>query len=381
MCDQTNNATGRNGYGAKLTNIFSTEFIVETASHKGKKKYTQTFRNNMSKKDEPVIVKYDGEDYTKVTFKPDLAKFGMTHLDEDILSLMHKRIYDLAGCNPKLKIFLNDTRLKITSFEDYVALYLKDSGIPHFCEKVNDRWEVCVAMSDGHYEQVSFVNSVCTTAGGTHVNHASEKVVKALLEAASKKSQAEIKPQHVKNHLWVFVRALIENPAFDSQTKGKLTTPASQFGSKCDLSESFIKKVLKSPILKKLLEWHQFQNQNLFKDVKRKSSTLADITSLEDAKYAGKKGRSSKCTLILCEGESAKTLVIAGLGVVGRDEYGVFPLRGKVLNVRDATFTAVQKNKELEHIVRILGLKPGVEYNDTSKLRYGHLMLMTDQVR
>lgn len=71
---------------------------------------------------------------------------------------------------------------------------------------------------------------------------------------------------------------------------------------------------------------------------------------------------------------------MAGLSVVGRDRYGVFPLRGKLLNVREASSNQVTNNSEIGNIKKILGLKQGVEYNTVKALRYGHLMIMTDQV-
>jgi len=107
-------------------------------------------------------------------------------------------------------------------------------------------------------------------------------------------------------------------------------------------------------------------------------ASVSGIVKLEDANNAG--GRNSKrCTLILTEGDSAKALAVSGLGVVGRDDYGVFPLRGKLLNVRDAGHEAIIKNVEIAHIIQILGLKRNVDYTSTDSLRYGHLMIMTDQ--
>ncbi|KAK6037902.1 hypothetical protein COOONC_24593 [Cooperia oncophora] len=77
---------GRNGYGAKLCNIFSTEFTLETSSKEYGKAFKQTWINNMTKDKEPQIVKATGDDYTKITFKPDLKKFKMSELDDDIIA-------------------------------------------------------------------------------------------------------------------------------------------------------------------------------------------------------------------------------------------------------------------------------------------------------
>ena len=108
--------------------------------------------------------------------------------------------------------------------------------------------------------------------------------------------------------------------------------------------------------------------------------SLSGMIKLSDANNAGGR-QASKCTLILTEGDSAKSLAIAGLSVVGRDHFGVFPLRGKLLNVREANHAQIMKNEEIQSIKKILGLQHNKEYTSVSELRYGSLMLMTDQVR
>lgn len=87
---------GRNGYGAKLCNIFSTKFTVETASREYKKQFKQTWADNMSKASEPKVADFRGDDFTKITFSPDLVKFKMETLDADIVALMSRRAYDVS---------------------------------------------------------------------------------------------------------------------------------------------------------------------------------------------------------------------------------------------------------------------------------------------
>ncbi|XXG56492.1 hypothetical protein AAC387_Pa03g3885 [Persea americana] len=381
---------GRNGYGAKLTNIFSTEFIIQTADGKRQKKYKQVFTNNMGNKSEPSITKCkESENWTKVTFKPDLAKFKMTELEADVVALMKKRVLDLAGCLGKtVKVELNGKRIPVKSFLDYVDLYLKstaksrgEESLPRVTEKVNDRWEVSVSLSDGHFQQVSFVNGIATIKGGTHVDYVTNQIANHLVNIVNKqKKDANMKPHAVKNHLWVFVNALIDNPAFDSQTKETLTTRQVSFGSKCELSPEFLKKVAKSGVVDNLLSWVDFkQNKELKKtDGTRTGGRISDIKKLEEANLAGK-AKAGECTLILTEGDSAKALAKAGISVVGSNTYGVFPLRGKLLNVREAGHKQIMDNAEIQHIKRILGLQQGKQYDSVKGLRYGHLMIMTDQ--
>ncbi|XP_011621441.1 DNA topoisomerase 2 isoform X2 [Amborella trichopoda] len=379
---------GRNGYGAKLTNIFSTQFVIETADGKRQKKYKQVFTSNMGSKSEPAITKCKaGENWTKVTFKPDLAKFNMTYLEEDVVALMKKRVVDLAGCLGKtVKVELNGKRLPVKSFVDYVDLYVKSASearpepLPRIVEKVNNRWEICVSLSEGQFQQVSFVNGIATIKGGTHVEYVTGQIANHIMNIANKKNKnAGIKAHTVRNHLWVFVNALIDNPAFDSQTKETLTTRQGSFGSKCELSEEFLKKAANSGIVESLLSWADFkQSKDLKKTDGTKCQRITGLPKLEDANQAG--GRNSeKCTLILTEGDSAKALAMAGISVVGRDHFGVFPLRGKLLNVREATKTQIKDNKEIQNIKQILGLQHGKVYDSVKSLRYGHLMIMTDQ--
>ncbi|KAL0871693.1 hypothetical protein ABMA27_004209 [Loxostege sticticalis] len=382
---------GRNGYGAKLCNIFSTKFTVETASKQYKKHFKQTWGSNMTKASEPKV-KESGkdDDFTKVTFSPDLAKFKMDKLEDDIVMLMSRRAYDVAASSPGVKVYLNGERIKINKFKDYVDLYIKgkedENGQPLkvVYEKVNDRWEVALTLSDRGFQQVSFVNSIATTKGGKHIDSVSDNIVKNVLEVLKKKNKGgvNIKPFQVKNHMWIFVNCLIVNPTFDSQTKENMTLQAKSFGSKCALSEKFITAVTKSGLVESVLTWAKFKAQTeLVKASGKKQSKLKGIPKLEDANDAGTKN-AHLCTLILTEGDSAKTLAVSGLSVVGRDHYGVFPLKGKPLNVRDASHKQVLENVEINNLIKIIGLQYKKKYNtvdDLKSLRYGKVMIMADQ--
>ncbi|RLN08265.1 DNA topoisomerase 2 isoform X2 [Panicum miliaceum] len=379
---------GRNGYGAKLTNIFSTEFVIETADGRRQKKYKQVFSENMGKKSQPQITKCkQGENWTRVTFKPDLAKFNMTHLEDDVVALMRKRVVDMAGTlGTTVKVELDGQKLSVKGFKDYVDLYMKSANsdrpaaLERVYEKVNDRWEVCVTLSEGQFQQVSFVNRIATIRGGTHVDYITNQIANYVMTIVNKKNKnANMKVHNVKSHLWVFVNALIDNPAFDSQTKETLTTRQGSFGSKCELPNNFLKNVEKIGVVSNVLSWADFKlSKELKKTDGKKNSRISGIPKLEDANEAGGKD-SDMCTLILTEGDSAKALAMSGIAEVGRDHYGVFPLRGKLLNVREANHKQIMDNAEIQNIKQILGLQHGKQYDSTKGLRYGHLMIMTDQ--
>lgn len=381
---------GRNGYGAKLCNIFSTMFTVETASKQFKRSFKQTWAANMTKTTDPKIKEFAGTDYTKITFCPDLAKFKMDRLDEDIVALMSRRAFDVAASTKGIAVYLNGKKLAVKNFKDYIDLYVKgedDSAgqpVKIVYEQCGERWEIACCPSDRGFQQVSFVNSIATTKGGRHVDHVVDNIIKQLLEVLKKKNKGgiNIKPFQVRNHMWIFVNCLIENPTFDSQTKENMTLQAKSFGSKCNISEKFIGSVSKSGIVESVLSWAKFKAQNdIAKTGGKKSSKIKGIPKLEDANEAGTKN-SYMCTLILTEGDSAKSLAVSGLGVIGRNFYGVFPLRGKLLNVREATFKQLAENAEINNLCKIIGLQYKKKYltmDDIKTLRYGKVMIMTDQ--
>ena len=142
-----------------------------------------------------------------------------------------------------------------------------------------------------------------------------------------------------------------------------------------------IKELAKSGIIDDIIKIAQLKEMSaLNKTDGKKTTSIRGLTKLDDAEWAGT-NKSKQCRLILTEGDSAKTFALSGLEVIGRDKYGVFPLRGKLLNVRDASITQLTNNEEIKNIKLILGLKQKKKYseNDLSKLRYGGIIILTDQ--
>lgn len=382
---------GRNGYGAKLCNIFSTKFTVETSSKQYNKCFKQTWTENMTKTTDAKINPVKGQDFTCVTFYPDLAKFKIESLDKDMISLLSRRAFDVAGCLRGVKVFLNGKKLPVKSFKDYIEMYVKNkddeqgNSLKIVHEIVNERWEVAVTVSDRGFQQISFVNSIATTKGGRHVEYVADQMANKFLENIKKKNKGgtNVRILQIKSHMWVFVNCLIENPTFDSQTKENMTLQVKNFGSKCQVTEKFLTNAMKCGVLESVLSWIKFKAQTELnqKCSGKKHSKLKGIPKLEDANDAGTKN-SIDCTLILTEGDSAKSLAVSGLGVVGRDKYGVFPLKGKMLNVREASHKQILENAEINNIIKIMGLQYKKKYesiDDLKTLRYGRLMVMTDQ--
>ncbi len=370
---------GKNGYGAKITNIFSTEFSIETQDHIRKLNYQQTFRNNMNIVEKPKITKSSKKPYTKISWITDVKRFGLEKFPEGMVPLMLRRIYDIAGItNKKISVYYNNEKINIKSFQDYTNLY--PTVFDKTYEYISDRWELsaCPSSSD-KFDQVSFVNGIGTSKGGVHVDMIVKQISSGAVSYIKKKHKKDIPEKYIKNHLSLYLNSVIENPSFDSQTKERLITPKSKFGSKPIVSDKFIKKLCDSGLSEKVMQFNDYKENNLNKKTNgKKKSKIRDIPKLDDANWAGTK-KSHLCTLILTEGDSAKSMAIAGLSVIGRDKYGVFPLKGKVLNVRDASIKQITENKEITNIKKILGLESGKVYKDIKSLRYGKVMIMTDQ--
>lgn len=247
-------------------------------------------------------------------------------------------------------------------------------------------------------------------------DHINAKMAKQL-DPLQNQPPINVTARMVRRHLLLCVNSLIENPSFDSQMKECLTSSPENFGSSYELPDGFLRKLVKpaathpddgdgdsedgsdanrgkgevggpgivEEVLRMAVGARQVNVARLLREVgasgKQTKRQVLSIPKLEDANLAGGE-RSADCTLILTEGDSAKALAVAGLEVVSRDKYGVFPLRGKFLNVRNVTVNQLAKNAELKGICAILGLQFDKTYetrDERRELRYGHVMLMTDQ--
>ena len=379
--------SGLNGAGVKLCNIFSEYFEVETVDAERGKLYKQRFSANMSVIEKPKITACKKKPYTKITFKPDYARFGggMKGLSNDMYEVMRKRVYDLCAVTDRdINIYFNDAKLEFKTFEKYVDLYIgSKSDHTRVYEAINERWEVIAAYNDfGGFEQVSFVNGLLTIRGGKHVEYIVNQIVKKMSDTIEKKCKGkQVKPQAIRDNLMVFIKCTIVNPAFDSQSKETLTTPASKFGSKAEISDGFITKLYKSGMADRVLEICALHEEKALKKTDgKKQNTIRGMPKLSDANWAGT-AKSKECFLLLCEGDSASSSALAGLAEVGRDRYGVFPLKGKVMNVKDVAAQKIADNDEIANIKKILGLETGKKYARIEDLRYGGIMLLSDQDR
>jgi DNA topoisomerase-2 len=367
---------GKNGYGVKLVNIFAKQLVLNVVDGKRQLKYTQTFANNMSVVNPPIVKACKTKPYVEIEWTPDFEKFGWKNgIPSQLLKVIERRVYDLTMTVGKsVKVTWCNTPVKFRDFATYCSWYLpKETSIVTDTPQVG--WQV--ALADNSFDKafsVSFVNGIWTRSG-KHVDEITNQVVSHIVTYLESKKKIKVKPGLVRDLLAVFICCFVENPSFSSQTKEILTSKVS-----CKLSEAFLKKIVsKLGIVDKVLE---AQNAKDVKDMKktdgRKQSRITGIPKLDDAVHAGT-SKSHECVLILTEGDSAKAMAISGLSQEQRKFYGVFPLKGKLLNVKDISAKKVEATEEIANLKKIIGLESGKKYTDIHSLRYGSILIMTDQ--
>ena len=376
---------GKNGFGFKLVLIWSMYGSIETVDHIRGLKYFQEFKENLNIINPPVITKHKGKPYTKITFRPDYTRLGIEGLTEDMISLFRKRVYDIAAVTDKnLKVRYNSQHIPVKNFTQYIDLYIgSKEETPRVYESGGDRWEYAVAISSTHeFTQVSFVNGIHTSKGGKHVEYILNQITRKLTEFIEKKKKIKVNMTSIKEQIILFIRCDIENPAFDSQTKDYMNTPFQKFGSTCVVSDKFIEKIAKLGIMDAACALTEIKTNKAVKRMDgHKTKTIRGIPKLVDANWAGTE-KSNQTIIIFCEGDSAKAGIVSGLSSEDRNIIGVYPMKGKIMNVRGETKLKVSENKEITDIKKILGLEMDREYTtieDVHKhLRYSKVMFMCD---
>src|SRR3989344_5734737 len=108
--------------------MFATRFRVDCLDSRRRKRFRMEWENNMRTRRAPVVTDVvpkrgsPARDYTEISFVPDLQRFGMTRLDKDIVALLTRRVYDIAGCHPTVRVTLNKRQIKLGGFQAYVRL-------------------------------------------------------------------------------------------------------------------------------------------------------------------------------------------------------------------------------------------------------------------
>lgn len=383
--------SGKNGLGSKATNIFSKEFSVKLFDTHTGHQYVQTWKNNMSEKDKPKITSPKQKNgYTQISFLPDFEKFGVTELSEDMRSLFFKNIVDTAMITG-VAVYYNGDKLPFKSMKDYAMLYYnnlsedeKDDLNMVYIDSQDSKVVLSPNLKNDGFSQISFVNGIETFHGGIHVDTWVNAILSPVLEKINttiKKGGSSLTLRDVKSYFRIFIKCEVPNPTFSSQEKSYLTGPNVKTPS---VENKHINAVMKWSVIDKIKDMVKGKELTALKKIEKKKG-FVKIEGLDPANLAGTKN-SQQCSLILCEGDSAKTFAVKGIqtgvgGRKGRDYFGIYPLRGKVLNVRNSNVASITKNKEIGDVIKALNLKYGVDYKDDDvfdTLYYGRIIILTD---
>ena len=398
--DKKRMGVGKNGYGAKATNFFSKTFDVKTFNTKMGKQFMQKFhteivggKRRIQASKPKITTSKRKSGFTEIRFVPDLHKFGASELTEPMLAHLESMVWAAAACtDPRVKVSLNDKTLPLKHVNHYASML--GSGSVSY-EQPNPNFEVCVvplAVGEERGLDIGFVNGA-RCCEGTHINYARDKVaaiLQTLLRKKLKNTTSRVTAKHTETLCHVVVRISVDKPNFESQCKRELKTAVKQFGFLWKPGGSFSRSLSKGGYIDVLVQKEETKGvSDLMKTANKDSKStqdkllrrsIVDIPNLRDACNAGKK--ENQCVLILAEGLSAISSAEDGLEEIGSDNFGLLPLKGKIINAKKAKLEHILKNTELQALVTVLGLVYGCPYDSPkhfSALRYKYIWLMMDQ--
>ena len=378
--DEERLTSGRNGLGIKLTNVFSKEFTVSTFDNTTNKTYTKKWSNNMRDSEKEKINKSrkkDPKNFTQVSWIPDFERFGVKNYGTNMINILFRYVYDAAMIT-QLPVFLNGKKIHIKNLVEYTKFFKETSDFMHIKHK---ECEIVLTPSSGSFEHVAFTNGVFNKEGGVHVDSWSESIFRPLMAKFNKPKKPQVNIKDVKKFFRIYINCMLINPEFTSQSKTCLASPTvTTF-----VQPKNINAIMKWDVTSEIMDIIKGKELLTLKKTEKRKNVFKKIAGFDPANNAGG-AKSKDCTLILCEGLSAKTYAVVGIDVgfnkkKGRDWFGIYPLKGKVLNVRNANISSISKNKEITDVVNALGLQYGADYSDDTsfaKLNYGKVMIMTD---
>lgn len=379
---------GKNGIGAKATNVLSKIFMIECADPANGLLYRQTWQNNMKQTSEPEITPYQGPGYTQIAYSLDFARFGVQSFDQEAVEIYAAHCaavsYTCSDENQNfiLPVIFNGQRFAVKNIFEYANYFHtvnRSSAITY--KDPHGTYDLCIIDTPDNAVSVSFVNGIVTSNGGVHADAAYRVVVKAIVDFMGKSAEGiQLTKRDIVNHVSLFISCRIANPKFKSQVKDTLSGPE----PKIELPEALLKGIRKWHLIETIYMEIQRKQMNKLKKTDGKRKKRVRTGGAEPANLAGGP-RSMETTLILTEGLSADSYRLKFISQIpngqGRNFFGSLPLHGKLLNVLNADFMQIVEHRDLNAIKDNLGLKEETDYNldeNCRKLNYGNVLFMAD---
>ncbi|MDC7950592.1 DNA topoisomerase (ATP-hydrolyzing) subunit B [Methanomassiliicoccaceae archaeon COG_1] len=390
---------GLHGVGVSVVNALS-EWLVATVKREGKV-HRQSYR--FGNADGPVeIIGDTNETGTTITFLPDRTMFETVNFDFDTLQ---NRFRNQAFLNTKVTIDFADDRTgkrEVYHYDGGVSAFVKflnKSKTPLHPEpimlqgekgyadasgkKIVVEVDVAMQYTDGYNEAVdSFVNTVSTADGGTHLTGFRAALTKTINDYGKENNllkDISLDGTDVREGLTAVVSIRMPDPQFESQTKEKLGSSVAQTAVASLVNERLKEFLDENPsvaqtIVKKAIGAYEGRiAARKARDATRRKSAL-DSTSLPGKLADCSEKDPGKCELYIVEGESA-----GGSAKMGRDRafQAILPIRGKILNVEKTRQDKLLDHEEIKNLTIAIGGGIGKEF-DVSKARYHKIVIMTD---
>ena len=403
---------GRNGYGAKITNVYSHYFKVEIGDPQTGLSYLQEWRNNMTDRSDPIITEgYTGESFVQITYRMDQERFGYTEYPDEAFRLFARHAADMAF-NHRVIIHFNQVILKFKDIVEFAKCrfngnhktlvhYEWPRGTPVITKQrglilstdptVLPTVEVVLVDTPSEGKIISFTNAMINTDGGVHVDAVISAIQKPILSkinnAVNKsrrgkngKSGPTLTATDLKRHISIIIAYRAINAKFRGQTKEKLMSPK----PKITVAPERFNCIGRWNLVDRLIRALEAKQDRLLTKTDGRRKRHIDVPQSEDANWAGRGRKSAQCALVVTEGLSATTYAMKLFALSGpkyRNTYGFLPLRGKLLNPLGASKMQIAANKEIAAFKQLMGLKEGTDYTipkDRASLRYGKIIIIAD---
>lgn len=389
--DEIRTGVGTNGYGAKLANVFSSSFMIETADTK--KSFQQVWLNNMrelefvNKNNESAPkIKDCKEHYTKTSFTIDWSKFknSSNKIDEQFARIIEKRCIDAAGCNPGLKVGFqyinsnNEIKIKdiwsFDSMESYIKLYSEYVDLQNCISHKTEKQSVWI-FPDSNIN-VGFVNGAeCSM--GKHIDSLRSDINEELIKELKNVHKIDgINGGSLRNRYSLFCNVFVNNPKYDSQTKEKLDTLPENFdvtGKKYEIPKSFFNSIIKSDVINNVLDWYkQKMNAENSRETRKANKELKNKVRSKKFIDINNVNRIDS-ELWIFEGDSAKS---GFRNARDPQRQACYLLKGVIKNVLSLGRKDIMNSVELRDLVSIIGLQFGE--NDVNKLNFRKIVICTD---
>lgn len=380
---------GLHGVGVSVVNGLSTKLIATV--HREGKIWRQSYQIGIPDGDVEVIGKTEATG-TIIQFWPDNSIFETVVFDYETLQ---NRFRNHAFLNKEVTITIMDHRTGksekfhydggVSEFVQYLNRAKTPIHSPIHLEGERNGVQIDIAMqyTDGYNEEIdSFVNTIFTPEGGTHMTGFRTALTKTINDYAKDNGMLKdesLEGSDVREGLTAIISIKMSDPQFEGQTKAKLGSSVAMSAVLSFMNEKLAEFLLENPVQAQLIIKKGINAKDGREAARKAREATRRKSVLETSTLPGKladcsERDPSKCELYIVEGDSA-----GGSAKQGRDRnfQAILPLRGKILNVEKTSPSKLLDHEEIRNLAIAIGGGLGIDF-DITKIRYHKIVIMTD---